>query len=71
MYSIRGRGGVGLPFIGKPSNNNRVGAMLFNLGVDDGKGTIMARIKLHDPGPGYMHFPLDSDRGYDTEYFKG
>ncbi|HDV4916052.1 TPA: phage terminase large subunit family protein, partial [Escherichia coli] len=71
IYSIRGRGGVGLPFIGKPSNNNRVGAMLFNLGVDDGKGTIMARIKLHDPGPGYMHFPLDSDRGYDTEYFKG
>ena len=55
IYSIRGRGGVGLPFIGKPSNNNRVGAMLFNLGVDDGKGTIMARIKLHDPGPGYYY----------------
>ncbi|HAF1739063.1 TPA: phage terminase large subunit family protein, partial [Salmonella enterica] len=41
------------------------------LGVDDGKGTIIARIKLHDPGPGYMHFPVDSERGYDTEYFKG
>ncbi|EAZ2245710.1 phage terminase large subunit family protein [Salmonella enterica] len=71
IYSIRGRGGVGLPFIGKPNNNNRIGAMLFNLGVDDGKGTIIARIKLHDPGPGYMHFPVDSERGYDTEYFKG
>ncbi|HAG3253123.1 TPA: phage terminase large subunit family protein [Salmonella enterica] len=71
IFSIKGRGGAGVPFVGKPGNNNRVGAMLFNLGVDDGKGTIMARIKLHDPGPGYMHFPLDADRGYDTDYFKG
>lgn len=44
--------------------------MLFNLGVDDGKGTIMSRIKLHDEGPGYMHYPL-GDKGFDTEYFKG
>uniref|UniRef100_A8GLM4 Terminase GpA n=1 Tax=Serratia proteamaculans (strain 568) TaxID=399741 RepID=A8GLM4_SERP5 len=70
IFSIRGRGGVGIPFIGKPNNNNRVGAMLFNLGVDDGKGTIMSRIKLHDEGPGYMHYPL-GDKGFDTEYFKG
>ncbi|EOI6870014.1 phage terminase large subunit family protein [Yersinia enterocolitica] len=70
IYSIRGRGGAGLPFIGKPTNTNRVGAMLFNLGVDDGKGMIIARVNMHDEGPGYMHFPL-GDRGYDTEYFKG
>jgi len=37
------------------------------LGVDQGKALIYARLRLPDPGPGYMHFPADA--AFDDEYF--
>lgn len=71
VYAIRGRGGEGLPFIGKPARNNRVNAIRIDLGVDNGKRNVMSRIRLEAEGPGYCHFPRDSERGYDVEYFRG
>ena len=46
-------------------------SMKFIIGVDDGKGAIMYEAGLDDPGPNYMHFPMDYRRGYDKEFFKG
>ena len=43
----------------------------FIIGVDDGKGAIMYEAGLEEPGPNYMHFPIDYRAGYDKEYFKG
>ena len=37
------------------------------LGVDQAKTLIYARLKLSDPGPGYLHFPADP--AFDDEYF--
>lgn len=37
IFAVKGRGGEGIPFIGKPSRNNRENAALFVLGVDQGK----------------------------------
>lgn len=71
IFAIKGRGGVGVPFIGKPTRNNRVNAAMFIIGVDGGKANINARIKIEDEGPGYCHWPRESDRGYDLDYFKG
>ena len=71
IFSIKGRGGKGIPFIGKPNKNNRMGAILFTLGVDSGKSTIMSNLKIEDEGPGYCHFPRDGEKGYDETYFKG
>lgn len=71
IFSGKGRGGLGVPFISRPTKGNRVGATLFTLGVDAGKSVIMHRLRLEDEGPGYCHFPRDSDCGYDAEYFKG
>lgn len=71
IFAGKGRGGVGVPFISKPSRSNRVGAALFNIGVDDGKGTIMARVRIEYEGPGYCHWPRNAGSGYDEEYFKG
>lgn len=71
IFSIKGRGGPGVPFISKPTKSNKVGAHLFTLGVDSGKANIMARVKLEDEGPGYCHWPREADRGYDEAYFKG
>ena len=31
----------------------------------------MYSASLTEPGPRYMHFPVDYDKGYDEEYFRG
>lgn len=71
IFAIKGRGGVGIPFINKPKRDGRTGAALFGIGVDAGKSTIMARLKIEDEGPGYCHWPRQIERGYDEEFFKG
>lgn len=37
------------------------------IGVDGGKATLYARLKLPAPGPGYIHFPQEP--AFDDEYF--
>jgi phage terminase large subunit GpA-like protein len=71
VFAIKGVGGYGKPFISKPTRNNRERAALFSLGVDTGKETILSRLKIKEDGPCYCHFPIESDRGYDENYFKG
>jgi phage terminase large subunit GpA-like protein len=53
---------------------------LYQVGVDDAKGIIYARLKATDSGPGYCHFPLERDEEYFaqlagerlvTKYYKG
>lgn len=71
IFAIKGVGGQGKPFIGKPVRNNRVGAVRFDIGVDQGKTNIMARARIEEEGPGYCHFPREAERGYDLDYFRG
>src|SRR5690606_3493707 len=71
IFAIKGRGGIGLPLVGKPVRNNRIGAVRFDLGVDEGKMLVLSRLRIEEEGPGYCHFPRDLDRGYDVEYFRG
>ena len=66
--------GKGVPGPGRPvakvsratSGKKRRQVDLYQIGVDDAKGTVYARLKMVDPGPGYCHFPLARD----TEYFE-
>lgn len=71
VFAIRGVGGEGKPFISKPSTNNRMGAVHFNIAVDSGKAAVMSRLKIEEEGAGYCHYPRDAERGYDLEYFRG
>lgn len=71
IFAIKGRGEDNVPYIGNPSRNNRKKAALFPIGVSIGKERIFSFLKVQDPGPGYCHFPLDSEKGYDEAYFKG
>lgn len=71
IFAIKGRAGMGLPIIGKPSKNNRRKVFLFPVGVDTCKDLLFSRLRLGEPGPGYCHFPIDADRGYDKAYFEG
>lgn len=41
------------------------------IAVDSGKEAIMYSTGVEEPGPRYMHFPLDRMCGYDLEFFRG
>ena len=71
VFGVKGQGGDGKSFVSKPSKTNRMQISLFTIGVNTGKETIMARLKMDLPGEKYMHFPDDVERGYDEAYFKG
>ena len=71
FYSIKGRGGEGIPFVGKPTKAGKVAAHLFVLGTNNGKDKTMARINAQKIGAGYCHFPREDGRGYDEAYFQG
>lgn len=77
IYSIKGKGGSGIPLIHSTTRTKRNNAILFILGVDDGKETLQSRLKLENIGgiDGYCHFPQGDEgqyiRGYTQEYFKG
>ncbi len=72
IWPIKGEGGEGKqycrPMKRTPGKND---GMKFILGVDAGKEGIMYEAGITEPGPGYMHFPIDYRAGYDMEYFKG
>jgi len=69
VFSIKGQGGPGIDLIHRLYRSKRVNAAVFILGVDDGKGTIISRLKIEKEGPKYCHFP--KGRGYNQIYFKG
>lgn len=70
IFSIKGRGGVGVPFINNPTKSNAAGAMLFSLGVDAGKSLVMSRLRIEDEGAGYVHYPRQAERGFNEEFFQ-
>ncbi|MDA3732376.1 phage terminase large subunit family protein [Niameybacter massiliensis] len=78
IYAIKGKGGVGIPLIYHQTYTKRNKAVLFILGVDDGKEMLQSRLKLENIGgvnDGYCHFPMGEEgeyiRGYTEDYFKG
>lgn len=71
IFAIKGKGGPGVPFVGRVSRNNREKAALFTLGVDQGKQLLVSRLKVEFEGAGYCHFPIEVAKGYDEMYFKG
>ena len=72
VYAIKGIGGSGVPFIKIPKTMNDAGVYLFNIGVDVGKDTLFSRLKTqYETEAGFCHFPIEGDKGYDEDYFKG
>jgi phage terminase large subunit GpA-like protein len=71
VLPIRGRGGFDVPYIPRPSKNNRAQTPMWTLGVDTGKALIYQSLAIENEGPNYCHFPKDEGAGYTEEYFKG
>lgn len=70
VWAVKGGSDKTAAYISNPTKNNRVRVPLFILGVDTGKSLVYDRLKIDHPGPGYCHFPLGDDLGYDAYYFR-
>ena len=72
VWAIKGQGGSGISYIQRPTKRNKSGAFLFMIGVDVGKDIMASRLKTDFvTEPGFCHFPMEADRGYDEQYFNG
>lgn len=70
VFSVKGRGGMGVPLLNNPTRNNTEGAHLFSLGVDSGKSLVMSRLKIEDEGAGFVHYPRQAERGFNENFFQ-
>jgi phage terminase large subunit GpA-like protein len=61
VYAVKGLPGAGRPIVSKGNKVGREQVRLFTVGVDTVKPLLMGRLKVHEPGPGYIHFAGDLD----------
>ena len=67
VWAIKGKGGAGVPvWPRRPTRSNSGKIPLFIVGVDSVKDALFARLRLTEPGPGFVHFSQDRD----AEYFR-
>jgi phage terminase large subunit GpA-like protein len=70
IVGIKGTPGLDRPIIGNPARkkSGRKGRPidLYSVGHDAAKHTVVGRLKITDPGPGYCRFP----EGREGEYFR-
>lgn len=71
IYGIKGMGTNGIPLLHKKSTHNEYNVPILMLGVNAGKETVLSRLYINEYGPGYCHFPVNIDRGYDQKYMNG
>jgi phage terminase large subunit GpA-like protein len=68
LFAVKGGGTWGSPIVAAPSRKQSGRKArkvdLFTVGVDEAKLTVMRRLNVVRPGPGYCHFPSDRDEEY-------
>src|SRR5260221_837598 len=67
VYASRGQRGDVSKSVNRSAGRN---PRLFTLKVDGAKEGLYSRLRLVEHGPGFQHFPLNSQAGYDSTYFK-
>lgn len=70
VFSIKGRAGMSLPLVARPTKAGPVGALLFVLGVDTGKQVVMDRLDVETPGPNFVHYDESESAGFDEKFFQ-
>jgi phage terminase large subunit GpA-like protein len=64
-FALKGSSKPGQPIVSRPTFSNLLHVRLFPVGSDTAKEIIFTRLKkITEPGPGYMHFPMDRDEEY-------
>ncbi|WP_182582987.1 terminase gpA endonuclease subunit [Thiospirillum jenense] len=67
IYAVKGVSGSRPIWTQKSSQSKKYQAQLWLVGVDAAKETVYSRLKIHEQGPGYCHFPVH----YNEHYFNG
>lgn len=70
IYPIKGDNKDSGPLVRHTKSTGK-GQNWFQLNVFVGKRAVLHNAGVTEPGPRYMHFPDDPDRGYDEHYFRG
>lgn len=68
IFPCYGKGGDGLPILGRVTRRHKSGVYLFPIGADTAKDVLLAQLLTQQPGPNYCHFPKSPE--YDAEHFK-
>lgn len=66
----KGSSTPGAPVMGKMSRSNAKRAAIVIVGTDSAKAIIMARLKMAEFGPGYMHFTDHPEAGHGEVFFE-
>ena len=66
VFAVKGASQIGKPLVNKFSRSNKLRVKLFTIGTDTAKQMIYSRLRIHQPGDGYCHFPSD----YPEDYFR-
>lgn len=69
IFAVKGSNTAGDPIVSSLRRSNRMRCPVYRIGTDQAKGLIYGRLKIEEPGPGYMHFPQDRKFGFDENYF--
>lgn len=69
VWATKGVGGQpGRPLLSKPTKSNKHGVTLYTIGTDTAKDLLFERVRIIEPGPGYLHFCNQTDTGSDAEF---
>ena len=71
IWAVKGSNQPGQPLIGSIARGNRRRCPVYRLGTDTAKSEIYGNLRLPEPGPGYYHWPIGGDLGFDASYFAG
>lgn len=72
-FAIKGDDGPGTLWPREPSRNNKGKIPLYTIKVDTAKESLYAALdRIETPGPGYIHFPLETTVGlpFEERYFE-
>lgn len=68
MIPLKGHSVAGKPIATYPRKRNKNGVYLTMVGTDTAKELVTDRLKIQEPGPGYVHWPIND--AFDEDYFK-
>lgn len=71
VFATKGSsGGYGEPLVSRARKSGVHAVPLFMIGTTTAKEIVYTRLQITTPGPGYMHFPKETKRGYDSAYYR-
>jgi len=72
FLALKGSSQQHAPLTSRPSRSNSERVRLFSIGTAEAKDLIYGCLKIQEPGPGYVHFPVSVEsetNSADEEYF--